>query len=95
MILERFNAVVLVGDETAQSIYAAFNILLREDLSLGSLQPSIMSDQDRTNCKCDNQFTNKNCFVHLIKTLEEAKKNTATDQKRSSIFCHSKYLLSV
>jgi len=94
MILERFNAVVFVGDQTAQFIYAAFNILLQEDLSLGGLQQSIMSEQDRTNCKCDNQFTNKDCFGYLIKSLEEAKKNVATDQKRSLNFCQSKSLPS-
>src|SRR5437763_616749 len=38
LILERFDGVVFVGDETLQSIYAGFNILLRQDLGLGAMK---------------------------------------------------------
>lgn len=90
MILERFNTIVFVGDEIAQSIYTAFNILLREDLALGGLQQWIMIDQDRKNCKCDNQFLNVDCFGYAIKNRDEVKKNEIDgDRKGSPYFCDS------
>jgi hypothetical protein len=93
MILERFNTIVFVGDEIAQSIYAAFNILLREDLGLGGLQEWIMTDQNRSNCKCDNQFLNQDCLRYAIKKSDEVKKNKAgSDRKGSLYFCESRLL---
>ena len=91
MILERFNAISFIGDELVQSVYAAFNILLREDLSLGGLQQWIMSDQDRRNCKCDGQFLNPDCTGYGVKNRDEVKKN-GDDQKGSSYFCSRKSL---
>ncbi|KAE9375379.1 hypothetical protein N431DRAFT_436863 [Stipitochalara longipes BDJ] len=86
MILERFNAISFIGDELVQSVYAAFNILLREDLSLGGLQQWIMSDQDRKNCKCDGQFLNLECTGYGMKNRDALKKNSR-DQKGSPYFC--------
>ncbi|PGH29665.1 hypothetical protein GX50_07596 [[Emmonsia] crescens] len=37
-IVNRFHSVVFVGDSAATSIYAGFNILLREDLALGAVR---------------------------------------------------------
>ncbi|TVY46056.1 hypothetical protein LOCC1_G002549 [Lachnellula occidentalis] len=83
MILERFNALVFIGDSTAQTIYAALNILLREDLALGGLQQWMMNDQDREACKCNEQFVNRDCLGYSIKGIEKAKKN----MKESPYFC--------
>jgi hypothetical protein len=92
MILERFNTIVIIGDELAQSVYTAFNILLREDLALGGLQQWIMSDQDRMDCKCDNQFSNPECSGYAIKNRGEVKKNEGADRKGSPYFCARKSL---
>ncbi|PMD45006.1 hypothetical protein L207DRAFT_629537 [Hyaloscypha variabilis F] len=86
MILERFNAITFIGDELVQSVYTAFNVLLREDLSFGGLQQWIMSDQDRRNCKCDEQFLNAECTGYGVKNWEEVKKNGG-NQKGSPYFC--------
>ena len=83
MILERFNALVFIGDSTAQTIYTALNILLREDLALGGLQQWMMNDQDRAACKCDQQFVNGDCLGYSIRGIKEAKKN----MKQSPYFC--------
>jgi len=91
MILERFNAIAFIGDELVQSVYAAFNVLLREDLSLGGLQQWIMSDQDRRICKCDGQFLNPECTGYGVKNRDEVKKNGG-DQKGSPYFCSRKSL---
>jgi hypothetical protein len=94
MILERFNAIAFVGDELVQSIYAAFNVLLREDLALGGLQQWIITDQDRLNCKCDNQFLIPECTGYAIKNRDEVRKNEGGgDRKGSPYFCTRKLLL--
>ncbi|KAI9055843.1 hypothetical protein LZ554_000782 [Drepanopeziza brunnea f. sp. 'monogermtubi'] len=87
MILERFNVIVFAGDDVAQSLYAAFNILLREDLSLGGLQEWIMSDEDRAKCRCDNQFLKNDCHKFSVKSIEEVKKNEDGERRGSPYFC--------
>ena len=91
MILERFNAITFIGDELAQSTYAAFNVLLREGFSLLGVQQWIMSDQDRMNCKCDGQFLNPECTGYAVKNRDEVKKN-GDDQKRRPYTCARKSL---
>jgi hypothetical protein len=83
MILERFNAITFIGDNTAQSIYTAFNIILREDLAFGGLQQWLMNEQDRAACKCENQFLNGDCLGYALKSIEEVKKN----RKESPYYC--------
>lgn len=87
MILERFNTIVFVGDDIAQSIYAAFNILLREDLALGSLKYWAMTDEGWTRCKCDNQFVNSECQGYAINSRDDLKKNEAGKRKGSPYIC--------
>jgi hypothetical protein len=90
MILERFNAIVFIGDNVAHSIYTAFNILLREDLAYGGLQQWLLTDQDLVNCKCDNQFLNSDCLGYAVKNIEEVKKNEAGERKGSPYYCERK-----
>jgi hypothetical protein len=93
MILERFNSIVFVGDEIAQSIYAAFNILLREDLAFGGLQQWVMPDQDRLHCKCNHQFLNQDCLGYRIKNRDEVKKKAAGGERKGSEYlCESRCL---
>jgi hypothetical protein len=86
MILERFSAIVFAGDEIAQSVYAAFNILLREDLSLGGLRGWAMGHQDHLDCKCDNQFL-KECLRFAITSFDDMRQNDAGDRKETLKFC--------
>ncbi|PBP20119.1 hypothetical protein BUE80_DR008768 [Diplocarpon rosae] len=80
MILERFNAVVFVGDDVAQSVYAAFNILLREDLILGGVHDWMMGDEDQAKCKCDGQLLNIDCLKFAVMSVEEVQ-NAGRDRK--------------
>ena len=91
MILERFNAISFIGDEVVQSVYAAFNVLLREDLALGGVQQWIMSDQDRMSCKCGEQFLNPECTKYAVKNQDEVKKNEGSG-KGGLYFCARKSL---
>ena len=88
MILERFNAIVFVGDYISQSVYAAFNILLREDLALGALQQGTMDQQAVANCKCDNQFNSKSCLEFAIKDMEDVKNTVGNG---NAYFCRRIY----
>lgn len=90
MILSRFNAITFVGDGLAQSIYAALNTLLREDLALGGLQQWIMSDEDKVKCRCHGQFLNIECQRFAIKSSEDVKKNEGGGRKGSPYFCNGK-----
>ena len=73
MILERFDAVVFVGDDSLKPIYAAFNMLLREDMATGSLKQWELNDGQRDACKCDNQLTKPECSSHMIMDSETAR----------------------
>ncbi|GAB1213386.1 hypothetical protein ATERTT37_002535 [Aspergillus terreus] len=56
-ILQKFDGVVFVGDESLADIYAGFNIILRQDLQTGSLRDWDMSPPQLEKCNCDAQFT--------------------------------------
>ena len=66
MILERFDALVFIGDDTLKSIYAAFNMLLRENIARGSLKQWEMTENDRVTCRCDNQLIRPECSSHIV-----------------------------
>jgi hypothetical protein len=87
MILERFNAILFIGDDVAQSIYAAFNILLRENLAYGSLQTWNMDAQEMKQCECDAQFLDKyppSCLEYAVTSSEQVKENGESERITSS-----------
>ena len=73
MILDRFDGVVFVGDDMVAAVYAAFNMLLREDLALGGLRSWEMVQELRRKCRCDEQVINGECAGKLIEGSEELK----------------------
>ncbi|KAJ9603065.1 hypothetical protein H2200_012360 [Cladophialophora chaetospira] len=73
MILERFQAIVFIGDESLQTIYAGLNILLRQDLSHGALKTWDMDKVTLRQCGCDNQFTSKTCTEHFVTSSDDMK----------------------
>jgi hypothetical protein len=66
--MARFDAVVFLGDKTVRNIYTAFNILIRENLALGGLKQWEMNDKDLASCRCENQFTKKQCMIFSLET---------------------------
>ena len=71
-ILERFDGLVFVGDETLQAIYSGLNILLRRDLALGALDSASMERALQDECRCSNQFIKQDCRQHSLMTSEKA-----------------------
>ena len=88
MILERFDAIVFIGDDMMKHIYAAFNILLRENIGLGGLKQWDMSESERETCKCDNQFTKPECAKYIVVDSEDVRKNDLGSGHPSPYYCN-------
>jgi hypothetical protein len=86
MVMERFNALVFIGDDIARGIYLAFNMLLRENLALGGLQEWTMSAADREACTCDNQFLD-DCVGYGVMSSGDIKKSEGSG---SPYYCDRK-----
>lgn len=91
MILERFDAIVFIGDNMLQHIYAAFNMLLRENMAMGSLKQWEMSEDQRVNCRCDNQITRPECSKYVVIDSEEVRKNDPGSGHPSPYRCNRMY----
>ena len=88
MILERFDTIIFIGDDTLKHIYAAFNILFRENLALGGLKQWELTETDRVLCRCDNQFTRRECSTHMLTDSREVADKDASSGHRSSYYSH-------
>lgn len=75
MILERFDAVLFIGDDTLKPIYAAFNMLIREDIALGGLKQWELRASERDACRCDNQLTKPECSSRPITDSQAVREN--------------------
>ncbi|KAK5171604.1 hypothetical protein LTR04_001142 [Oleoguttula sp. CCFEE 6159] len=87
MILDRFDGVVFIGDDMLRHIYAAFNILLRENVALGGLEQWKMTDIERDSCRCDHQFVKPECSNFLVSSSEEVTKHGSEGAHRSPFYC--------
>ncbi|RVX68039.1 hypothetical protein B0A52_08450 [Exophiala mesophila] len=85
MILERFDSLIFVGDDSLQSIYNGFNILLRQDLIFGAMRVQEMESALRTQCWCDSQFTAKACSRHFVTASHQVPKDVLAEDSVS--FC--------
>ena len=88
MILERFDAIIFIGDDTLKHIYAAFNILLRENLATGGLKQWELTETDRVLCRCENQFTRAECSAHMIMDSQAVAENDPSSGHRSPYYCN-------
>jgi hypothetical protein len=86
MILERFDGVVFVGDGTLQSIYAGFNLLLRQDLGLGAMRQWEMAEEELKTCKCENQFVKESCAKYLVSTSQQVLTNARNAKQHSAAY---------
>lgn len=76
MILDRFDAVVFIGDASLQNIYNGFNILLRQDLATGALKSWEMDRQILDSCRCEAQFDTPACAEYFVTSSEQVNENT-------------------
>lgn len=87
MILERFDALVFVGDDSLKRIYAALNMLLRENIAVGSLKQWELNESQRDACKCDNQLNKPECLSHMITESETGREKKDGVDHRSPLYC--------
>ncbi|KAL3458248.1 hypothetical protein BJX64DRAFT_227574 [Aspergillus heterothallicus] len=70
-ILERFDGVAFIGDDSLADAYAGFNILLRKDLERGSVKEWELTSTLHASCRCESQFTSPTCSSARIFSSEE------------------------
>ena len=87
MILDRFDAIFFVGDSLLKHIYAAFNMLLRENIDMGGLKQWELSDSQRDGCRCDSQIAKGDCSMHIVTSSEEVVSNDGDSQHKSPYYC--------
>lgn len=87
MILERFDAVVFAGDDMLGRVYAAFNMLLRENVALGGLKQWEMSEAERGSCRCENQFVKGECARFAVGASKDVVENDVRDGHSSPYAC--------
>ena len=90
MILDRFDAIVFIGDGMLQNIYAGFNMLLRENIATGGLKQWKMKENERTTCRCDNQIIKSECSAYNIKNSQEVRESAAEGGRHSPFYCDRK-----
>ncbi|KAL9610653.1 MAG: hypothetical protein Q9167_004662 [Letrouitia subvulpina] len=87
MILERFDTIVFIGDDSLRYIYSAFNMLLRENIALGSLKQWEMKESEREMCRCENQLIKIDCTKYAVMDSESVKTNDAGSGHSSPYYC--------
>lgn len=87
MILERFDAIVFIGDDMLQGVYAAFNMLLRENIALGSLKQWEMNESERAACRCDGQLIKAECSKFAVMDNQAVRENDGGSGHRSPYYC--------
>ncbi|KAL2872699.1 uncharacterized protein BJX67DRAFT_16128 [Aspergillus lucknowensis] len=86
-IMERFDGVAFIGDDSLADAYAGLNILLRKDLVRGSLKGWEMSGALHANCRCDSQFTNLACSSARISSSEEVYSQNGKEKTQTPYTC--------
>lgn len=90
MILDRFDSIIFLGDNTLRHIYSAFNMLLRENIALGGLKEWEMKESEREACRCDNQLSRPECLAYSILDSRAVHSNDASNGHSSPYLCNRK-----
>ncbi|KAL8692238.1 MAG: hypothetical protein Q9218_002691 [Villophora microphyllina] len=87
MILDRFDEIVFLGDDTLRHVYSAFNMLLRENIALGGLRQWDMKESEREICRCENQLIRPECLLHAVTDSQQVRSNDAGSGHSSPYLC--------
>ena len=71
MILDRFDAVVFIGDDMLRNVYAAFNMLLRQNFAMGGVKQWALQETDVDGCTCEQQIMESRCVSEMVKSSSE------------------------
>lgn len=86
-ILQKFDGIAFVGDDTLANVYAGFNLLLRENLAFGALKEWDLSPEHRETCRCDSQFTSKSCWPLRVTSSDQVPTQDDAALTRSPYVC--------
>lgn len=86
-VLQKFDGIAFVGDDTMANAYAGFNLLLRENLASGALKEWDMSPEQRETCRCDSQLTSKSCWPQRITSSDQVPAQDDAALTRSPYVC--------
>ncbi|ODM17718.1 hypothetical protein SI65_06506 [Aspergillus cristatus] len=86
-VLQKFDGIAFVGDDTLANVYAGFNLLLRENLAFGALKERDLSPEHRETCHCDSQFTSKSCWPLRITSSDQVPTKDDAALTRSPYVC--------
>ncbi|KAL8667033.1 MAG: hypothetical protein Q9202_000955 [Teloschistes flavicans] len=87
MILDRFDEIVFLGDDTLRLIYSAFNMLLRENIALGGLRQWDVKESERETCRCENQLIRPECLLYAVTDSQQVRSNDAGSGHSSPYLC--------
>ena len=90
MILDRFDAVVFIGDHMLQNVYSGFNMLLRENIAMGGLKQWEMKESERVACRCDSQIIKEDCSRFSVTSNLEVREHDRGSGHRSPYYCDRK-----
>lgn len=87
MILERFDGVVFIGDEPLQHVYAALNMLIRENIASGSLKQWEMKENEKARCRCDDQLIKAECSKYIVMDDQSVREHDGDGGHKSPYYC--------
>ncbi|KAI9834880.1 MAG: hypothetical protein M1819_002788 [Sarea resinae] len=90
--MDRFDALVFIGDSMVRNIYLAFNILLRENVALGGLKQWEMSEAERAACRCENQFIKMECSKFSVREDKEVLLHGSASGYTGQYSCDSEFI---
>lgn len=90
MILDRFDGLVFVGDEMLAAVYAAFNMLMRENIVDGGLKQWKINADMKDACRCDGQFTKEQCKAQMFMASEEIRRDESDGGQSNQYICDRK-----
>ncbi|OOF99616.1 hypothetical protein ASPCADRAFT_203388 [Aspergillus carbonarius ITEM 5010] len=88
-ILQKFDGIIFIGDDSLADVYAGFNILLREDLATGSLREWEINKDNDHSCRCDSQFTSASCLPLRITSSDDVYAQDGSKANRRPYACSS------
>ena len=82
-----FSNSYLSGGTDQLSVYAAFNMLLRENVDMGGLKQWEMDEAERDGCRCDNQIIKPECSQHVVTESSEVTAKDGESSHKSPYSC--------
>ena len=71
-----------------KTIYAAFAMLLRENIGMGGLEQAEMKESEREGCRCDSQVIKPECSLHTTLESEAVGGSDKDNSHQTPYYCN-------